>query len=145
MCALLNSKGVAPVAGREYFEDLCMKAVNQCIGRVIRHRGDWAAILLVDQRWTSDQSSGKASCLPTLLAITGLHTSHDGRLIRLTHYNLRVDTYSGCWIWELICGPGTVTALQCLAHAQQCSSLCRRQWTFEEAAKMDPRVPCCHR
>lgn len=30
-----------------------MKAVNQCIGRVIRHRGDWAAILLLDVRWTA--------------------------------------------------------------------------------------------
>ena len=44
-----------------------MKAVNQCIGRVIRHRGDWAAILLVDQRWNSDQSAGKALECPHLL------------------------------------------------------------------------------
>ena len=54
-----------------------MKAVNQCIGRVIRHRGDWAAILLVDQRWTSDTSQGKASCLPTPAVKLGLHASHD--------------------------------------------------------------------
>ena len=38
-------------AGREYYEDLCMKAVNQCIGRVIRHRSDYAAIVLADARW----------------------------------------------------------------------------------------------
>ncbi len=42
--------------GREYFEDLCMKAVNQCIGRVIRHRDDWAAIVLADVRWTAGKS-----------------------------------------------------------------------------------------
>lgn len=58
-----SSKGVASSAGREYFEDLCMKAVNQCIGRVIRHGGDWAAILLVDQRWTAEHPAGKASAL----------------------------------------------------------------------------------
>ena len=57
-----SSKGVASSAGREYFADLCMKAVNQCIGRVIRHGGDWAAILLVDQRWTAEHP-GKASAL----------------------------------------------------------------------------------
>lgn len=42
--------------GCEYFEDLCMKAVNQCIGRVIRHRGDWAAVVLADVRWTAGES-----------------------------------------------------------------------------------------
>jgi len=28
-----------------------MKAVNQCVGRVIRHRNDYAAIVLADARW----------------------------------------------------------------------------------------------
>lgn len=50
-------------AGRAYFEDLCMKAVNQCIGRVIRHRSDWAAIVLVDQRWTSAGAAGEPPAL----------------------------------------------------------------------------------
>lgn len=52
----------ASTAGREYFEDLCMKAVNQCIGRVIRYRGDWAAILLVDVRWTAGVPQPACGC-----------------------------------------------------------------------------------
>lgn len=42
---------LAAETGREYYSNLCMKGVNQCVGRVIRHRGDWAAVLLVDARW----------------------------------------------------------------------------------------------
>jgi chromosome transmission fidelity protein 1 len=40
----------------EYYENLCMKAVNQSIGRSIRHIGDYATIILVDQRYRSKPS-----------------------------------------------------------------------------------------
>lgn len=36
---------------QEYYESLCMKAVNQSIGRSIRHAADYASILLVDRRY----------------------------------------------------------------------------------------------
>ena len=38
-------------AGREYYTNLCMKAVNQSVGRAIRHIGDYAMILMVDGRF----------------------------------------------------------------------------------------------
>ena len=43
-------------ASNEYYENLCMKAVNQSIGRAIRHQRDYASILLVDYRYVSKES-----------------------------------------------------------------------------------------
>uniref|UniRef100_A0A8C0WM15 ATP-dependent DNA helicase DDX11 n=1 Tax=Castor canadensis TaxID=51338 RepID=A0A8C0WM15_CASCN len=47
---LPRSPGQAP-PGKALVENLCMKAVNQSIGRAIRHQRDFASIVLLDQRY----------------------------------------------------------------------------------------------
>ncbi|KAG0031020.1 DEAD H (Asp-Glu-Ala-Asp His) box helicase 11 [Podila clonocystis] len=47
----ISSGTMRMTAGSEYYENLCMRAVNQSIGRAIRHRSDYAAIVLLDKRY----------------------------------------------------------------------------------------------
>ncbi|TKA54388.1 hypothetical protein B0A55_13076 [Friedmanniomyces simplex] len=45
----------AGLASREHAENVCMRAVNQAVGRVIRHKDDWAGIVLMDTRYNQKQ------------------------------------------------------------------------------------------
>nr|QZX63218.1 DEAD/H-box helicase 11 [Halisarca dujardinii] len=45
-----NSQGQS--GGQVHYENLCMKAVNQSIGRAIRHSADYASVVLVDHRYS---------------------------------------------------------------------------------------------
>ncbi|XP_038029387.2 ATP-dependent DNA helicase DDX11 isoform X1 [Anas platyrhynchos] len=44
-------RAAGPAPSRVLIENLCMKAVNQSIGRAIRHQKDFASILLLDHRY----------------------------------------------------------------------------------------------
>ncbi|KAI9141155.1 helicase C-terminal domain-containing protein [Paraphysoderma sedebokerense] len=53
-------------ASQEYYENLCMRAVNQSIGRAIRHKNDYASIILLDKRFVI--SSRIKNKLPTWIS-----------------------------------------------------------------------------
>ncbi len=46
-----NNDATTKTRGRRYYEALCMRSVNQSVGRAIRHVGDYAAILFCDRRY----------------------------------------------------------------------------------------------
>ncbi|XP_040834666.1 ATP-dependent DNA helicase DDX11 [Ochotona curzoniae] len=81
--------GQAP-AGKALVENLCMKAVNQSIGRAIRHQRDFASIVLLDQRyarplilaklpaWIRDRVEVKAAFGPAFAAMRKFHREKAG-------------------------------------------------------------------
>lgn len=49
-----KSRGLLP--GRQWYEIQAYRALNQALGRCIRHRNDWGALILVDDRFRSNPS-----------------------------------------------------------------------------------------
>ncbi|XP_052606159.1 ATP-dependent DNA helicase DDX11 isoform X3 [Peromyscus californicus insignis] len=81
---LPRTQGQAP-PGKMLMENLCMKAVNQSIGRAIRHQRDFASIVLLDHRyarpavlaklpaWIRDRVEVKATFGPAFAAMRKFH------------------------------------------------------------------------
>lgn len=53
----------------EYYENMCMVLVNQSIGRVIRHRDDYAALALLDERYNRPRTK---KSLPSWIRSAGV-------------------------------------------------------------------------
>lgn len=70
-------------SSKEYYENLCMKAVNQCIGRAIRHINDYATVLLIDERYQQEHIRKKLpNWIQTSLRIPVHFGSVQGSLVK---------------------------------------------------------------
>ncbi|XP_031829021.1 ATP-dependent DNA helicase DDX11 isoform X2 [Nomia melanderi] len=63
-------------AGQNFYENACMKAVNQCIGRAIRHINDYSSVVLFDKRY-----SQKTKALPHWIQRTVITHNTFGSMI----------------------------------------------------------------
>ncbi|EFJ52319.1 hypothetical protein VOLCADRAFT_30322, partial [Volvox carteri f. nagariensis] len=57
----LAGEGVEPLTGEAWYTNTAMRAVNQAMGRVIRHRYDYGAILLADDRFRNPNTQRNMS------------------------------------------------------------------------------------
>lgn len=47
----LNKKSKSLLSGSDWYTVNAFRALNQGIGRCVRHQSDWGAVLLVDKRY----------------------------------------------------------------------------------------------
>jgi chromosome transmission fidelity protein 1 len=91
-----NKNERAKTRGRRYYEALCMRSVNQSVGRAIRHVGDYAAILLCDRRYVTERSE----------VSTSFQTTNEGDGDQVEKKNLRgVPAQLAGWIGERLVTP----------------------------------------
>lgn len=55
----MKQKDRVRISGHEWYQLQAARAVNQAIGRVIRHRHDYGAIILLDTRFSSKHAVGQ--------------------------------------------------------------------------------------
>jgi chromosome transmission fidelity protein 1 len=92
----LNERGGFKTRGRRYYEALCMRSVNQSVGRAIRHVGDYAAILLCDRRYVTAPE----------VATSSSNTTNEGERDQVEKKNLRgVPAQLAGWIGERLVTP----------------------------------------
>jgi regulator of telomere elongation helicase 1 len=56
---IMNDTSQTGKAGEEWYKMQAYRAVNQAIGRVIRHKNDYGAVLLCDERFAENSARSK--------------------------------------------------------------------------------------
>jgi Fanconi anemia group J protein len=56
-----HTRDMGLLSGSDWYKLQAFRAVNQCIGRCLRHAADWGAVLLLDDRYASGDSGARFS------------------------------------------------------------------------------------
>ncbi|KAM3923568.1 regulator of telomere elongation helicase 1 isoform 2-T2 [Leptodactylus fuscus] len=133
------------LSGQDWYRQQASRAVNQAIGRVIRHRQDYGAIFLCDHRFSNSDSRAQ---LPSWVRPYVHVYDNFGHIIRDVSQFFRVA--------QKIMPPPVPKAAQkekgsCLSasdsmsHSQSSSASTRIQETLKKAKTLDSHVPSLKR
>ncbi|XP_061781903.1 Fanconi anemia group J protein isoform X1 [Nerophis lumbriciformis] len=80
-----KSRGLLP--GRHWYEIQAYRALNQALGRCIRHRKDWGALILVDDRYRSNPSKYITGLSKWVRQLVQHHDSFPGAMQSLAAFS----------------------------------------------------------
>ncbi|XP_040049052.2 regulator of telomere elongation helicase 1 isoform X2 [Gasterosteus aculeatus] len=138
-----KAPGLKYLSGQEWYKQQAFRAVNQAIGRVIRHKDDYGAILLCDQRF---KGAGARAQLPSWVRpYVRLYESF-GNVIRDVSQFFRVanklrpvaEKKSAARSHEAACSPDTPSPA-----APSCSS--SQRTNTQKAKQLDAHLPSLKR
>ena len=95
-----NSKASLKSGGQTWYNQQTYRAINQAIGRVIRHRNDYGAIILCDERFSQASS---ISQLPNWMKHSVKKITDYGMAINelKKFFNVAIESVSSCPIVQL--------------------------------------------
>ncbi|XP_033702754.1 Fanconi anemia group J protein isoform X6 [Tursiops truncatus] len=88
-------RGLLP--GRQWYEIQAYRALNQALGRCIRHKNDWGALILVDDRFRSNPSRYISGLSKWVRQLIQHHSTFESALGSLAEFSKRhrkvIDVY----------------------------------------------------
>ncbi|XP_067572478.1 Fanconi anemia group J protein isoform X1 [Pseudorca crassidens] len=88
-------RGLLP--GRQWYEIQAYRALNQALGRCIRHKNDWGALILVDDRFRSNPSRYISGLSKWVRQLIQHHSTFESALESLAEFSKRhrkvIDVY----------------------------------------------------
>ncbi|XP_064023724.1 regulator of telomere elongation helicase 1 isoform X2 [Pogoniulus pusillus] len=130
-----SAAGAQYLSGREWYNQQASRAVNQAIGRVIRHRQDYGAIFLCDHRFTAGSVRGK---LPSWVRPYVNVYGNFGHVVRSvsSFFRLAQETMP----------PPLPPSSRCLGESSTAASLSPEQiLSLRKAKNLDDHVPSLKR